>query len=495
MSYAAIAFNILAGLIYTPWMVRMIGKSDYGLFILVTSFLTYFVMDFGLGQSIARFIAKYRVEKDEKRVNELLGLTTKLYLLIDLFIFVALIVTYFFIENIFVELTNTEIEKFKVVFVIAGLFSLFSFPFSSLNGILIAYERFVLLKLSDLLSKVFTIGLMVIALFLGYKLFALVAINAFVGVVIIVIKLIYLGKTTSIKIDYHYYSKELFRELFSFSAWITLIGIAQRLLLNITPAILGIFSGTAQIAIFAIGMTLEGYTWTFASALNGLFLPKVSELSIQKENRMVISNLMIRVGRLQLLIIGLLIIGIVTLGKQFIILWMGIDFKDSYYVALLLILPGIISLTQQIGNTLIIVVNKLKYQAILLLSASFLSVIISVLLAPKYGAIGSAIGVFSALILCQVLGMNIIYWKVLKLDIPRFFREAHLKMLVPMGLSLISGFIIQIYLPSHNLLTFFPKALLLGIIYVILMWFLSMNKEEKMLVQNIASKFIPKSSS
>lgn len=491
MSYAAIAFNIIAGLIYTPWMVRQIGKSDYGLFVLVTSFLTYFVIDFGLGQAIARFIAKYRVENYKKKVNELLGLTTKLYLLIDLFIFIALIITYFFIENIFVELTPEEIEKFKVVFTIVGLFSLFSFPFSSLNGILIAYERFVLLKLCDLLNKVATISLMVIALFLGYKLFALVTINALVGVIIIGIKFFYLAKTTSIKIKYRYYSKELLRELFGFSAWITVIGIAQRLLLNITPAILGIFSGTVQIAIFAIGMTLEGYTWTFANALNGLFLPRVSELSVKKENLREICNLMIRVGRLQLFIIGLLLIGIVTLGKQFIILWMGEDFRDSYYVALFLILPGIISLTQQIGNTFIIVVNKLKYQAILLLGASFLSVLLSVLLAPTYGAIGSAIGIFTAIILSQVVGMNIIYWKVLKLDIPRFFREAHLKMLIPLGLALLAGFLIQIYIPATNLFLFFPKAILLGVIYVFLMWIFGLNISEKQLIHSTVKRLIP----
>lgn len=491
MSYAAIAFNIIAGLIYTPWMVRQIGKSDYGLFVLVTSFLTYFVIDFGLGQAIARFIAKYRVEKNEKKVNELLGLTTKLYLLIDLLIFVALIITYFFIENIFVQLTAVEIAKFKVVFTIAGLFSLFSFPFSSLNGILIAYERFVLLKLCDLLNKVFTISLMVVALFLGYKLFALVAINALVGVIIVGVKYFYLAKTTPIKINYRYYTKELFHELFNFSAWITVIGIAQRLLLNITPAILGIFSGTVQIAIFAIGMTIEGYTWTFANALNGLFLPRVSELSAKKENLHEISNLMIRVGRLQLFIIGLLLIGIITLGKQFIVLWMGEDFRDSYYVALLLILPGIITLTQQIGNTLIIVVNKLKYQAILFLVASFLSVLLSVLLAPAHGAIGSAIGIFTAVVLFQVVGMNIIFWKVLKLDIPRFFREAHLKMIFPLGLALIAGFLIQKYVSSTNLILFFLKAILLGLIYVLILWVLGLNYNEKKLILNTVKRIIP----
>jgi O-antigen/teichoic acid export membrane protein len=268
MSYVAIVFNIIAGLLYTPWMVKQIGKSDYGLYILVTSFLTYFVMDFGLGQAIARFLSRYRAEKDEEKVNQLLGLTSRLYLLINLVVLIVLVVIYFFIENIFIELSPAEIMKFKTVYCIAGLLSLISFPFTPLNGVLIAYERFVFLKLFDVISKVGTILCMVIALYLGYKLYALVAINAVVGIVIIILKFVYLNKTTEIKIDFKYKSKCLSKELFGFSIWITVIGIAQRLMINLAPTLLGVFSGTTQIAIFSIGIIIEGYVWTFAKALN-----------------------------------------------------------------------------------------------------------------------------------------------------------------------------------------------------------------------------------
>jgi len=490
ISYFTIIFSIVSGLIYTPWMVRQIGKSDYGLFMLVTSFLTYFVLDFGLGQAIARFVAKYRVEGNEKKVNELLGLTSRLYLWISLFIFTALVIVFFFIGNIFSELTTSEIHRFRIIYCIAGFYSVVSFPFTPLNGILIAYERFILLKLCELINKAGLILFMALALFLGYKLYALVAINAGVGAIIIIIKLIYLSRTTTLKIDFYFRSKELLKEIFSFSLWITVIGIAQRLIMNITPTILGIFSGTVSIAIFSIGMVMEGYTYTFSSALSGLFLPRVSELSAKKDNMMEISNLMIRIGRIQVFMVGLLIIGIITLGKQFITLWMGPDFKDSYYVALFLILPGIVTLTQEIGSTLLFVVNELKYRALLYIGASIVSVIISVILAPIYGAIGSAIGIFIALLLCHVIGMNFVYWKVVKIDIPRFFIECYFKMLLPLSLSLIAGLIINLYFPAHSLLTFVPKALVLSSVYLILMWLLGLNTSEKAIISNLLKKII-----
>jgi len=492
ISYIAIVFNIIVGFLYTPWMIKQIGKSDYGLYILVTAFLSYFVMDFGLGQTIARFLSKYKANNEPEKINQMLGLTSKFYLLINGLILITLIVVYFFIENIFIELSPVEIEKFKIVYLIAGGFSLISFPFMPLDGVLIAYERFVLLKLCDIISKVGIVILMIIALLLGYKLYALVAINAAIGILIIGIKFFYLSKKTSIKIDFRYKSKKLLGELVKFSFWVSIIGIAQRLLINIAPFILGIVSGTEQIAIFSIGIIIEGYTWTLAHALNGLFLPKVSQLDTQKNNLHEITNLMIRVGRIQLILMGLLIIGLVVLGQEFVVLWMGSGFSESYYVILLLILPGFVTLTQEIAYTYLFVINELRYRAIIFVGASILSVIISFILAPHYGAMGCAIGIFSGTMLCHVIGMNFIYWKKIKLEIPRFFKECYYSLIGAFVLTLSVGFLLNYFLPAETLIRFSCKVVLLSLFYIISVWFTGLRADEKELFKSVLLKLAAK---
>lgn len=488
VSYVAIFFNIAAGLLYTPWMVRQIGVSDYGLYTLIISFLTYFLIDFGLGQAIARFIAKYRSEGKDEQLNKLLGITTRIYLIIDFLILCVLLIVFFFLSKIFKELTPQEIEKLQVIYVIAGFFSILSFPFTPVNGAMIAYERFFVLKLSDMAQKFIIILLIVSALLLGYGLFALVLVNGAVGFGIKLFKFIYLKQKINIHINLRFFDKKLAKELFSFSGWVFIIGIAQRLLLQIVPTILAIFSGSKQIAIFAIAMTLEGYTWTFAQALNGLFLPKVTRMITAGEDRRAVTNLMIRVGRLQLLVIGLLITGIVVLGKSFIILWMGPDFGPSYNVALFLIVPGIVSLAQQIAHTLLFVENELKYRAVLFIISSVISVIIGITLAPDLGALGTAIGVGTALLLCHIIGMNVVYSKVLKLEIVRFFKAAHLQMLWPMLVSGIASVILQQYYPPDTWISFIFSGVVFAGLFSLLMWFLAMNSEEKKLVFSLLPK-------
>ena len=491
ISYISIVFNIITGLIFTPWMVNSIGKSDYGLYVLVSSFLIYFTIDFGLGQAVGRFLCKYRAENEEQKVNQLLSLTTKIYLLISLIMLMALVVVFFFLQNIFLQLNSAEIEKFKTIYVIAGLFSLVSFPFMSLNGVFIAFERFVVLKLCDIFSKIGVILFMVIAILLGYKLYALIAINAFIGIIVILYKLIYLFKTTAIKIDLKYKSKALTQELFSFSIWSSILGIAQRLIINIAPTLLGIYSGTTAIAVFSIGMLIESYVWTFASALNGLFLPKVTGLLSTSANREQVLQLMVKVGRIQLFIIGILYIGMITLGQEFIGLWMGPEFTNSFPVVLMLILPGFFTLTQEIASTLMYVENKIKFKAIIFIFAAIMSVLLSVFLIPYFGAIGAAMGIVISLIIFEVIGVNIFYYKIMKINIFYFFKACLLKMLPSLVIVLGFGLAVNYYIPAANFVVFFIKASLIALVYLFVMWYFCLNKYEKELILSIYKKFTP----
>ena len=371
---------------------------------------------------------------------------------------------------------------------IAGFFSIASFVFVPVDGALIAYERFSVLKIAELLQKVFVIVFMVIALYTGFGLFALVFINGFVGFNIKLFKFLYIRKHAHLQINIGFFDKSLAKELFSFSSWVFIISIAQRLLVNIVPTILGIFSGSEQIAIFSIAITLQSFIWSFAYALNGLFLPTVTRMVSRDENRHEVSNLMIKVGRLQLMVIGLLITGLIVMGKSFFQLWMGADFIQSYYVLLFLLLPGIVTFSQEIANTLLFVENEIKYRAILFILASVISVIIGILLSPRFGALGTAVGVGTAMIFCHVIGMNIVYSKVLKLEIGRFFKSVHLKMTWPLLIAGCLSLLGQKYYHIDSWFSFLISGAAFVTVYFVLTWSFVMNKEEKNIVLSLINK-------
>lgn len=481
-SYFAIAFNIISGLIYTPWMVRQIGQSDYGLYTMVTSLITYFTLDFGFGGAISKFIAQYRAEKKEKEIGNLLGLVYKFYFVLDILIFIVLTGVFCFMQNIFISLTAEELEKCRVIFVIVGAFTLISFPCTTFNGILIAYEKFIVMKICDLMSKVLIVFLMVIFLLMGYKLYALVIINSGVQLFINIIKYITVKKSVKQKVDFKYFNVKLLKTVFSFSIWMTVISIAQRFIFNITPSVLGITAGTIAISLFAIGNTIEGYTYTFASALNSLFLPRVSKMVADDASREEITNLMIKIGRIQLIIVGAIITIFISMGQEFVILWMGEAYSFSYLITVLLILPSIVTLTQDIARTLIVVENKVKYQAICYLVTAVINIGLSFVLSWRYGALGAAISICIATITGHIIGMNWVYQNKMGLNMKKFYVNCHFKALPVFIIIIISGFTIQYFWKADNLLVFGIKAAIIGFEYLILMWFLYMNRSEKDLI-------------
>ncbi len=488
ISYVAIFFSIAAGLIYTPWMIGIIGQSQYGLYILATSVISFFTMDFGLDEAVSRFLSRYNAEGNKERARDFLGITFKMYLVIGVLIFLALLGIFLFIDNIYTELTPIELQQFKIVFSIAALFSIVSFPFMPLNGILISNERFMFIKSVGLLYKVLIIVTMVVALILGYRLYALVVVYAAIGILMIAYKLTYVRKSNLISVNFRAKDKNMISSIFRYSIWTTIIIIAQRFIINITPTILGVFAGSVQISLFAIAMTIQGYVWIFADALNGLFLPKVTRMTLDNKNSTEVENLMIKVGRIQLILSGLLIVGFLTMGREFIILWLGADFIESYYIALFLIGTGIITLTQEIGNTALIALNEIKYRSFCSLIAAGISFTLSIVLSKEYGALGSSFAIFIGGLIGYVIGLNIVYHKILEVNVFRFFKECHFKMAIPLILTCISGFAIQYYFPEYRLSIFLIKAAILGCLYLFLMWFMAFNEFEKGLFIEVFKK-------
>lgn len=495
LSYLTIAFNMIAGLIYTPWMISQIGQSHYGLYTLANSVITMLVMDFGIGAAVSRFISKYNAEGNLEATNRFLGIVYKLYFAIAMIILAVLVVLYFFLDGVYANLSANEMETFKVLYVIVGLFSVISFPFVNLNGILIAHERFVELKLADVFHKVFIIVTMVLCLLMRRGVYALVLVNAIAGLLTIALKLWVIRSKTPIKVNFRYRDKGLLKEIFSFSAWTTVGSLAQRLIFNITPSIIAAVSitGTVGVAIFGIATTIEGYVFTFATAINGMFMPRVARILHDGRKKEELVPLMIRVGRLQCMIIGLLVVGFIALGKSFVVdIWNKPEFSRSYICAVLLILPGFLHQPMEIANTTLIVENKVKQQAVVLLIMGGLNVALSLVLSKYYGALGASVSIFIAYMVRTVL-MTVLYQRTLHLDMWRFFKETFMKLVPQLVLSLAVGMVFSHFNPISNVyLKFAVDGLVLVGFYFALMWLCGFNFYEKSLIRSVMGKLLRK---
>ena len=486
VSYISIFLNIALLFFYTPWMIKQIGVSNYGLYNLVISFISYFIMDFGLGTALSRFISKYRAEGDLKKVENILGLTERLYLVIDAILLIIFFICYCFITSIFGGLTREEIEILKVLFLIAGGFGILTFTLRPIDGAMVAFEYFVPNKFIDMVNKIGAIILIIIALLLGGDVYVMVLINGIMAFVTSLLKYcIWLNKS-KLKINFRYFDKEEAKSIFFFSSWIFTQSMADRFRISLIPTVLGIFSNSNEIALFGLAMSIESMLWTLSSALNGLFLPKVSKLVYNGDKREIMS-LMIRVGRIQLFITLFIISAFFVGGTSFIRLWVGSQFNSSFYIVLCLSVTYLIANTMRIASDMVYAQNKVKYTAKVIFSTSLLGLMGSVMVASRFGAIGCACCSGVALIITQI-GYLRIYKNVFSVDIAKFFRECHGKILIKLIPVVLTYFLLVKFWGMGSWLELAAGTITYTFIYFVVSYFFLFNEEEKRLVCNLIKK-------
>lgn len=477
ISYIALATNICVTLLYTPWMVAHIGKEQYGLYTLAISLINLFLVDFGLSTSVARFIAKYRAEEDIPSINNFVGAVSRLYIGIDIVILLIVISVFPFLGSIYSGLKPEELEIFRVIFILVAGFNLISFPATTLSGYLNAYEQFVPLKICDLLNKVLTVVLVVFALLLGGGVISLVVATAVSGITVIIFKLLIVQKKTDIRININVRNKSVYKEVLSFSIWTMLITIAQRMLYNATPSVLAITTTAADVAYFSPAFAIQGYYYSIASAINGLFLPRISRhLHNKEEDRLL--PLMIRVGKYQMFIMGLVLVGFILVGREFMILWMGKDFEISYYCTVCMIIPQLFECSQQIGYTSIMAKGLVKYQALFMICTSVIGLSLSFFLSRSYGVIGSCAALLVAGIV-NVIGIDFILKRKMKFEIGTFFRKCYLRTIPPIIASILIGQYVVSLIKPVGLSWLFIKGGIIMVIYTVLMASVALSKDEK----------------
>ena len=131
--------------------------------------------------------------------------------------------------------------------------------------------------------------------------------------------------------------------------------------------------------------------------------------------------------------------------------------------------------------------NMQKFRAVLLGFIAILNIVVSIPLAKLYDGIGSAIGTSISLILGNIIIMNIYYYKKVKINIFKFWKEI-VKLILPLIIPIIIILIVMNLYGYNSFINIIIYALLYTIIYTIIAYNFSMNNYEKKLVINALKK-------
>lgn len=482
LNYVSICLNMVVGLIYTPYMLRMLGQSEYGLYSLAASIIAYLtVLDLGFGNAIVRYTAKFRAEGKQREQEEMFGMFFVLYIGIGVVAMIAGSVLSLNVENLFARsMTETEVERTRIMLWLMTFNLAFTFPMSIWGSIMTAYERFVFQRVVSIIRSVLNPVVMVLLLVVGYKAVAMVVVTTLFNVGTLLINWWYCKNRLAIKIRFARFNWGFLKEVAIYSFWIFLNAIMDRIYWSTGQFVLGIYRGAVAIAVYAVAIQLQSMFMMFSTAISGVFLPKVTAMVAKENNEQEISNLFVRTGRLQYIIMAFILSAFIVFGKPFIQLWAGAGYEDAYYICLLFFIPLTIPLIQNLGMTILQARNQMKFRSLLYIVIALASLGLSILLAKPYGGYGCAFATSLALLVGQGLIMNIYYHRKQHLDMVKFWKEIIKMSLVPVCFVVAGLFVINnLAFYRMSVWLFIGLGVLFTVFYSIAFWVFSMNKDEK----------------
>lgn len=425
LSYVNIVLSIGVGLVYTPFMMRTLGQSEYGLYALVGSVSAYLnILDMGLANTLVRYTARNRAIGTKKREAELNGLFLTVYTIIGLLALLAGYVVYQNFNLIFGHsLSIEEMSRAEIMMIILIFNIALTFPFSIFASILQAYERFIFLRVINIARSLAMPVIMVPLLMWGYGSVTMVAIAVLLNIWSLLMNFWYCCKKIHVHFAWGHFETVFLKEIIVYSFFIFLNAVMDKVYWGSGQFVLGVTSGTLQVAVYAVVMQFLQMFMQFSTAISSVFLPKVTMLVAKGVNSRDLTLFMTRIGRLQMYLIGMIISIFFLLGKNFIVLWAGEGYSEAYSMILLLMFVMSISLVQNVGISILLAMNLNKYRMTVYTLCAVLCFIGSFPAAKQLGGMGCALMTAMAIFVSTGFFMNRYYKQKIGIDIGYFWHE------------------------------------------------------------------------
>ena len=392
VNYLVTGTELLIGIFMLPFNVAHLGQSAYGLWVLVASITIYFSMfDMGYGVAQVRFAAKYRAQGDVNALNEIASTMFCLFSGIGLLTFLIGAVIALNLRSVF-QLTPEQVHTGQIVLLFISGYVALGFPVSVFGGIVNGFQRQYMNGAVAFVTAIVVALVNVAVLLAGYGLPELVA--ATTGVRI----LSYLAYAfnayrvfPALRIRPWLFKRERLREVTGFSIFILIIDLANKLNYSTDSIVVGVFMGTAAVAVWAVAQRLIEIVQRITDQLNAVLFPVVVDSStVARVDKL--QRILIQGSRLSLAMVVPLATVLGLTARPVVMAWVGPNFEGSINV--IYILSIVVAL--RVGNATSTVILKgaglHKVLAVSNLSMALSNLVLSVLFVRWYGLIGVAIG-------------------------------------------------------------------------------------------------------
>ncbi len=492
LQYAQMALSILISIVYTPVMLRILGQGEYGIYSLASSIISYLsLLSLGFGASYMRFYARYKADNN-RGISNLNGLFMTVFTVIAIVAFCAGVVLAFNVNIFFNEgYTQHDMEIAKILMLFMAFNLAIEFPASVFTSYVTSQEKFLFQKALNIGKTVLGPMITLPVLLLGYGSIGMVVVTTVVTVSVDILNAFFCLKKLKMKFSFKEMELSLFKEIAAFSIFIVINQIIDQINWNVGKLVLAKIINKEAVAIYAVAAQINSMYVHFSTAVSSIFITRVNLLVADNKPDMDtrLTELFTKIGRIQYIILMLILSGFIFFGQVFVQLWVGEGYENTYIMAILLIAPATIPLIQNIGIEIQRAKNKHQFRSYIYLAMALINVVVSIVLCKVIGMVGVAWGTTISLMVANGFIMNWYYYKKLGINTLLFWKEI-IRLSFGLLIPIIVGVILNLFIIETSIISFGLCVVIYSVTYAISMYFLGINNYEKKLIHDIIKKVL-----
>jgi O-antigen/teichoic acid export membrane protein len=478
-NWGALAVTLAVTFVQSPFIVRNLGNTYYGLWVLVGSLVGYLgLLDFGVRSAVTRYIARLHAEHADDDASTLISTAIRIFAVLGLTVLVGSIVIAGFIIPRF-HFQPDELKLARIVVLISGATLAGSMVNGAFGGVVVGLQRFDISATIDVVIALVRAMAVYVALKAGFgvaalALIQLIAALARTGVTYVVAARLY--PELNMRSSWH---REWARQVLSFSILSTLINFSGTLVLYSDSLVIGAFLPAAQITMFAIASTLTDYTRSITRGVSMTMIPRIGAME-GGHDLSVISALILQASRLTTLMI--LPVGITFLirGPEFIGLWMGRGFAvPSGAVLQILTIALLFQPTAHVMGASLVGLSHQRSVVPLVLAEAAVNMILSIVLIRPFGIAGVAWGTTLPSLVLSLIVFPLLSRKLLGIRVWSYNLETRIRPLLAMVPFAIGTLLIKRFAPVHGLITYFASVAAALPLAAVGAWFVGLDPAER----------------
>lgn len=480
LSYLHILVSNTISIIYTPYMLQMMGQSEYGLYGTASSFISYLsILNFGIGGAYIRFNTRCRANNDREGEKQLNGMFLTVFSILAVLVFIGGIGCIALAEDL-VEKTFSaqELYRLRIILFLLTINMMITFVFNVVMMALQAYEKYIVLRVVALVSSIVTPVANIIALHMGGRAVAITAISLSWSILCYIFYFFIARKVIKMEFSFKGFRKDVVKDIFIFSGFLFLNSITDQITFSTDNIVLSAVKGTSAVAVYTVGSQFKNYFHQFSTSISSVFAPSVNLIVAQTQDMRELDRIFTRVGRIQFYVVSLVLIGYMSIGQAFVRIWAGEDYGKSFYIGLMLMLSVFVPSFQNVGLEIQKAMNKHKARSVVYFLIALINIALTIPFAMWWGGIGAAMATLVTTFFGYVVFMNYYYWKHIGLDILGFWKSIA-GILPGYILPVLTGFLVNHYWNMESFLDILFAAIVISVIFLLSVWFFSMNLYER----------------